>query len=110
MPKSPQPPLFYLIAGEDSGDRLGAGLMKALKWEAEKVRFAGIGGERMRAEGLETLFPMADLSLMGFLEVVPHLPRLVRRLRETAADILEKKPDVVVTIDSPGFTFRLAKM
>ncbi|MGH7002461.1 MAG: lipid-A-disaccharide synthase, partial [Alphaproteobacteria bacterium] len=80
-------PLIYLTAGEPSGDQLGAYLMQALK-EATggQVRFAGIGGTRMEAEGLSSLFPMAELSLMG-LEIVPRLPGLLRRIHETVADI-----------------------
>jgi len=99
--------LIYLTAGEPSGDQLGANLMQALK-EATggTVRFAGIGGERMQAEGLETLFPMSELTLMGF-EVVPRLPRLLRRMRETAADIRARRPDALVTIDAQGFSKRI---
>jgi len=101
-------PLIYLVAGEASGDALGAGLMQALKDRQPDVRFAGIGGEAMCAVGLASLFPYSELSLMGFLEVVPHIPALLRRMRETALDIAAKQPAAVVTIDSPGFNFRLA--
>jgi lipid-A-disaccharide synthase len=101
-------PLIYLIAGEASGDALGAGLMRALRTLLPEVQFAGVGGEAMQREGLQSLFPYSDLSVMGFLEVVPHIPLILRRLRETALDILHKQPAVVVTIDSPGFNFRLA--
>lgn len=103
-------PLFYLIAGEASGDALGAGLMRALKTENPAVTFAGIGGEVMQREGLNSLFPYSDLSIMGFWEIVPHIPKLLKRLHETVQDIAAKKPDAVVTIDSPGFNFRIAKM
>ncbi|MBN8532424.1 MAG: lipid-A-disaccharide synthase, partial [Alphaproteobacteria bacterium] len=100
-------PLVYLIAGEPSGDLLGARLMAALKEQAEgKIRFAGIGGEKMQAEGLKSLFPMNEISLMGFLEIVPHIPQLLRRIKETVNDIFLREPGVVITIDSPGFTFR----
>ncbi len=103
-------PLIYLIAGEASGDSLGAGLMAGLKSATGgKVRFAGIGGPRMTGHGLESFFPMAELSLMGLTEVLPHAPRLLRRIRETADDIAERRPDVVVTIDAPGFVFRVIK-
>lgn len=100
-------PLIYLTAGEPSGDQLGAYLMQALK-EATggRVRFAGIGGERMQAEGLATLFPMSELALMG-LEVVPRLPGLLRRIRETVADIRARQPDALVTIDAQGFSKRI---
>jgi len=104
-----KPPLIYLIAGELSGDALGAGLMRSLRAAQPGICFAGIGGEAMQREGLTSLFPYSDLSFMGFLEVVPHIPALLRRLRETALDIAAKQPEAVVTIDSPGFNFRLAR-
>ncbi len=73
------------------------------------VRFSGIGGPAMSARGLDSLFPMDDLALVGLAEVVPHLPRLVRRLRETVAAVARLRPSVVVTIDSPGFSLRVAE-
>ena len=101
-------PLIFLVAGEPSGDALGAGLMERLKRETGgRVRFAGVGGERMAEAGLETLFPMADLTVMGALEVVPRLPKLMARIRETVARARALKPDAVVTIDSPDFSFRV---
>lgn len=103
-------PLVYLIAGEPSGDALGARLMAGLKERtAGRIRFAGIGGEGMAAAGLEAAFPMAELSVMGVAEVLPHLPRLIRRLRETVAHVRALRPAALVTIDSPGFTLRIAK-
>jgi lipid-A-disaccharide synthase len=104
------PRLIYLIAGESSGDVLGARLMTALRAQRPELAFAGIGGERMAAQGLSSLFPMRDLALMGFLEVLPKLGLIRRRLRETAADIAARRPAVVVTIDSPGFTLRVLRM
>ena len=101
--------LVYLVAGEASGDLLGGRLMAALRRQAPELEFAGIGGERMAAEGLHSLFPMRELSLMGLLEVLPSLRRLARRLTEAEADVLTRRPDVVVTIDAPGFTLRLAR-
>jgi len=100
--------LIYIVAGEASGDLLGGRLMAALKRRAPGVEFAGIGGERMAAEGLESLFPMRELSLMGLLEVVPSLRRLAQRMGEAEADVLARKPAVLVTIDAPSFTLRLA--
>jgi len=100
--------LIYLIAGEPSGDILAARLMRALR-EFGPIEFAGIGGEAMRAEGLHSLFPQADLAVMGFAEVVPRIPRILRRLKQTLADIEARKPDLIVTIDSWGFTGRVAK-
>lgn len=103
-------PLIYLIAGEPSGDLLAARLMAALREEAgEEVRFAGIGGEAMRQQGLTSLFPQADLAVMGLAEVVPRIPRILRRLGQTMADIRACRPDAVVTVDSWGFTGRVAK-
>nr|WP_173978358.1 lipid-A-disaccharide synthase [Magnetospirillum sp. UT-4] len=100
--------LVYVIAGEPSGDLLGGRLMAGLKARTGgAVRFAGIGGETMRAEGLDSLFPMAELSVMGLVEVLPRIPRILRRLSQTLADIEAKRPDVVVTIDSWGFTGRV---
>jgi lipid-A-disaccharide synthase len=103
------PPLIYLVAGEASGDALGAGLMRSLRAIRPGIRFAGIGGEAMRQEGLTSLFPYGDLSIMGFSEVLPHIPALLRRLRETTSDVAARQPVAVVTIDSPGFNFRLAR-
>jgi lipid-A-disaccharide synthase len=100
--------LIYLIAGEPSGDILAARLMRALR-ELAPVEFAGIGGEAMRDEGLESLFPQADLAVMGFAEVVPRIPKIMRRLKQTLADIEARKPDLIITIDSWGFTGRAAK-
>ncbi len=104
-------PLVFLVAGEPSGDVLGARLMAALRDMAAERRmaFAGVGGEGMIAEGLDSLFPMSELSVMGLFEVLPRAPRLLRRLRQTAAAVHERRPDVVVTIDSPGFNMRLAR-
>lgn len=100
---------FYLIAGEASGDLLGARLMLSLKKLAPAPVFTGIGGPQMEAAGLSSRIPMAELSLMGFVEILPHIPRLRRHIRHTVRDILKTKPDIVVTIDSPGFNFRVVK-
>jgi len=101
-------PLIYLIAGEPSGDVLGARLMAALRRQSGgAVRFAGIGGEEMRAAGLDSLFPMADLAVMGLVEVLPRLPRILKRLRQTFDDIEARAPAAVVTIDSWGFCGRI---
>lgn len=102
-------PLIYLIAGEQSGDVLGARLMHALKARQPDLGFAGIGGSAMAAQGLASLFPIRTLALMGLLEVVPKLFELRTLLRRTVADIEARRPDVVVTIDSPGFTLRVLR-
>lgn len=101
-------PLIYIIAGEPSGDLIGGRLMAALQHRTP-VRFAGIGGESMAAQGLTSLFPMSDLSVMGLVEVLPRLPRILGRIRQTVADIERLRPDAVVTIDSWGFTGRVQR-
>ncbi len=99
-----------LVAGESSGDRLGAALMRALRDESEReIRFSGVGGAMMRAEGLETIFPAEDIAVMGFAEVVPHIPRVLRRLRQAAAFAAQHRPDALVTIDAQVFSAMLAK-
>jgi lipid-A-disaccharide synthase len=106
---SDPPALVYIVAGEASGDVLGARLIRAMRAQRSGLTFAGIGGARMAEEGLETLFPMQELALMGLAEVLPKLLPLKRRMEETVADITARRPAVVVTIDSPGFTLRLLR-
>jgi lipid-A-disaccharide synthase len=101
--------LVYLVAGEHSGDVLGARLMQALRDRRPDLRFAGIGGPRMAEKGFCPLFPMQELAVMGLLEVLPRIRSLRRRMNEAVADVLAQRPDVLVTIDSPGFTLRLLK-
>lgn len=102
-------PLVWILAGEASGDVLGARLMHALRARVPHMRFAGVGGVRMQEEGLASLFPMRDLAVMGLVEVLPRVRQLSARLNEAAQDIAAQKPDLVVTIDSPGFALRLLK-
>jgi len=99
---------LFLIAGEPSGDRLGAALMAGLKQLAPDVAFAGIGGPLMQAEGLESLFPMEELSVMGIAEVLPKYFHLKRRIAEAAKAALESGAAAMVTIDSPDFCLRVA--
>ncbi len=101
--------LIYIIAGEASGDVLGARLIAALRARRPDLEFAGIGGERMAEQGVPSLFPFRELALMGLLEVLPNIRRLARRLNETVADIAASRPALLVTIDSPGFTLRVAE-
>ncbi len=102
-------PLVFLVAAEPSGDLLGARLMAALRDETGgRVRFAGVGGERMAAEGLDSLFPVDDLAVMGLVEVVPKLALVYRSIRETVSAARRLRPDAVVTIDSPAFTLEVA--
>ena len=98
----------YLIAGEPSGDLLGSRLMRALKQKGN-VDFYGVGGDTMKKEGLNSLFNISDLAIMGLLEVVPSIPRVLKRIQQTVDDIINIKPDIVVTIDSWSFCSRVHK-
>ncbi len=100
-------PLIYVVAGEASGDVLGARLIGAIRAMRADAEFAGVGGARMAERGFQSLYPMADLSVMGIIEVLPRIQVLRRRFAETMADIARLKPDMVVTIDSPGFMHRI---
>ena len=99
----------FLIAGEASGDKLGAALMAGLKSLVPGVGFAGVGGPLMQAEGLTSLFPMEDLSVMGLAEILPKYPLLRRRVQEAADAAIATGPDVLITIDSPDFCLRVAR-
>ncbi|MFN6956547.1 MAG: lipid-A-disaccharide synthase [Acetobacteraceae bacterium] len=99
----------HIVAGEASGDILGARLVAALRRARPDLTFTGIGGPAMAAEGIASPFPISDLALMGFAEVVPKLALLSRRMAEALAQVEAARPAVVVTVDSPGFTLRLAK-
>lgn len=101
---------LYLIAGEPSGDRLGAALMVGLKSLLPEVEFHGIGGPLMQAEGMMSLFPMEELSIMGLVEVLPKYAHLKRRIREAAADVRARQPAALITIDSPDFCLRVAAL
>lgn len=100
---------IFIIAGEASGDLLGSKIMKSLINNDKNVEitFCGIGGEKMEKEGLKSLFPMSDLSLMGFFEVLPKVFKLLKRIKQTVDTIIKEKPDAILTIDSPGFCFRV---
>ncbi|KGB22417.1 Lipid-A-disaccharide synthase [Acetobacter tropicalis] len=102
-------PLIWILAGEASGDVLGARLMQALRTRNPAVRFVGVGGVRMEEQGLRSLFPMRDLAVMGLVEILPRLRALSARLNEAVDDIAARKPDLVITIDSPGFALRLLR-
>jgi lipid-A-disaccharide synthase len=101
---------IFLIATEESGDRLGADLMKVLRQRlGSAVRFEGVGGRAMAREGLVSRFPIEELSIIGLAAVVTQLPKILRLIRQTAAGVIEAKPDVLVIIDSPDFTHRVAR-
>ncbi len=100
---------FFLIAGEPSGDMLGAALMAGLKQLEPDVVFSGVGGPLMQAQGLHSLFPMEELSVMGLAEVLPKYRQLMQRIRQTAAEVVQQSPDALISIDSPDFCLRVAK-
>ncbi len=100
---------IMIVAGESSGDQLGAGLMGALRVQRPRVKISGLGGHAMIEAGLNSLFPMADIAVMGVAEILPRLPNLLRRINEMVAYIVMEKPDALVLIDSPEFTHRVAK-
>lgn len=110
MPQSSiVPRVIWLLAGEASGDVLGAHLMQALLARDQHLIFVGIGGPRMEALGLASLFPMRDLAVMGLVEVLPRIRQLSQRLNEAVNDVVLRQPDLIVTIDSPGFALRFLK-
>jgi lipid-A-disaccharide synthase len=103
-------PHVFLVAGEESGDRLGAALIGALRRQTQgQVRVSGIGGTHMAGEGVVSPFPLGDLAIMGFAAIPASLPKILRRIREAADAVIAAKPDVLVIIDSPEFTHRVAK-
>ncbi|WFU52715.1 lipid-A-disaccharide synthase [Bradyrhizobium pachyrhizi] len=101
---------IFLIATEESGDRLGAALMQVLRQRlGDAVQFSGVGGRAMTAQGIAPLFPIEELSIMGFAAVVKQLPKILRLIRRTADAVLADAPDMLVIIDSPDFTHRVAR-
>lgn len=100
----------YLIAGEPSGDLLGSRLMRALRSKTDNnVEFFGIGGDTMEAEGLNSLFDISDLAIMGLVEVIPSIPKVLKHIKNTVEDIVKVQPDIVITIDSWSFCARVHK-
>lgn len=101
---------MFIVAGEYSGDNLGAVLMAAMKrLTGARVRFAGVGGPAMAREGLDSIFPMSDLAVMGLAEILPRARLLLQRLKMTVGAVRELQPDLVLTVDSPGFSLRLGE-
>ena len=103
------PTHVMIIAGETSGDALGADLMQALRRRQSDMMLTGIGGPKMTAEGLASIFPMSEIAVMGLKEILPRLPQLFGRVDEAVAHALATEPDVMVLIDSPEFNHRVAK-
>ncbi|CAN2533208.1 Lipid-A-disaccharide+synthase [Methylocapsa aurea] len=99
----------FLVAGEASGDLLGALLMRALRAERPDMRFSGVGGAAMAREGLASLFPLADIAVMGLLAPLLRLPQLLERIERTSRAALAAEPDCLVLIDAPDFTHRVAR-
>ena len=101
---------IFIIAGEDSGDKLGSALIDGLSDTLDTPpNFVGIGGAEMNSRGLTSIFPMSELSVMGFLEIASQYKNLKKRLNQTVSAILDEKPDILLTIDAPEFCFRVAK-
>jgi lipid-A-disaccharide synthase len=110
VPSVPPPLRLFVIAGEESGDRLGGALMAAVKALAPvPVAFRGIGGRAMAEQGLDSLFPLHDIAVNGFSAIPARLPRILRRIREAADAVIAARPDLLVIIDSPDFTHRVAR-
>jgi lipid-A-disaccharide synthase len=106
---SAQKKKICIVAGEASGDLIGANLIRSIRKVQSDSTFFGVGGMNMLGEGFRSLFAMNTLSVMGFSEVMPRLPQIMASMRGLIKHIVEQKPDVIITIDSPGFNFRLVK-
>jgi lipid-A-disaccharide synthase len=101
---------IFIIAGEDSGDKLGSAIIDSLREAFDgSINFVGIGGNGMMNRGLDSIFPMSDLSVMGLVEIALQYPNLKNRFNQTIQSILDEKPDILLTIDAPEFCFRVAK-
>ena len=102
-------PHVFLVAGEESGDRLAAALIGAIRKRNPAARFSGVGGAQMAAEGVPSLFPLGDLAIVGVTAILASLPKILARIEATAAAIVASKPEVLVIVDSPDFTHRVAR-
>jgi lipid-A-disaccharide synthase len=101
---------IFIVVGEPSGDVLGARLMAALNRASDDgIRYSGVGGPLMAAQGLNSLFDYRQLAVMGLLEVLPQAPRLLRRIRDVARAVDAERPDAIITIDAPSFGFAVLK-
>jgi lipid-A-disaccharide synthase len=111
MTETVKPLSIWLVAGEESGDQLGGKLMRGLKqvFKNRDVTFGGVGGHTMQEEGLNSLFPLEDIAVMGITAVLARLPLLMRRIYRTVDAVVDAKPDILIIIDSPDFTHAVAK-
>lgn len=109
MTSEDRPMTVHLVAGEESGDALGAALMRALRDRVPGIRFGGLGGRAMAEQGIASPFDIHELSIIGFGAVLQQLPRILRRIRQTADAVIAAHPDALVIIDSPDFTHRVAR-
>ena len=109
MTRQDRPISVHLVAGEESGDALGAALMRALRERAPAIRFGGLGGRAMAEQGIVSPFDIHELSIIGFAAVLRQLPHILRRIRQTADSVIAARPDALVIIDSPDFTHRVAR-
>lgn len=102
---------FFIITGEASGDLLGAKIIKEIKsrFQGQEVEFVGVGGKMMEKEGFTSIFDINELSIMGFVEVLPHIFKILRRIKQVSREIIKQNPDYVITIDAPDFNFRVIK-
>ncbi|MBL4908184.1 MAG: lipid-A-disaccharide synthase, partial [Sneathiella sp.] len=110
--EGPEVPVkVFLVAGEPSGDALAARMMVGLKQclTDQTIEFSGVGGPLMEKEGLVSLFPMDELTIMGIAEVLPKIPHLLKRIHQTAQSAIDMTPDVFISVDAPDFSFRVAK-
>ena len=100
---------MFLVPGEASGDRLGASLIRGINKFSKDVEFKGVVGPEMELNGIKSLFDMSELSVMGLTEILPKYIKLKMRLKQTVEAVLQYKPDILITIDSPDFCLRVAK-
>ncbi|MDA9559193.1 lipid-A-disaccharide synthase, partial [Alphaproteobacteria bacterium] len=99
---------IFISVGEISGDQIASLIMKELI-ENHKIELQGIGGNNLKKLGLKSLFPLKEISIMGLLEVIPKIPKLISLISLTVNKILLFKPDIIITVDAPGFNFRVLK-
>ncbi len=102
-------PTIAIVVGEESGDMLGADLIDAIRNIQPAAKFIGVSGERMTARGVESIFPVSEVAVMGISAVIVRLPGIIRRVRQTVEALVAAEPDILVIIDSPGFTHSVAK-